>query len=352
MTFLAGQSILEIKAGAPNNGRGEDNRGMVKQFKVGRGRTYPYVSAQASRRWLRDSLPAGEATSPVMRTGEGKKQQAYTRGRPDLYLDDDLFGYMIAVKADDSGPDKGKSKTFMRDTVLATGTLVAIVPGQPVMDFGTMSRDFGPGTNPVIHEHEMYTADLAGDLLLDLPRVGSFEMAGKTTKSALPAATAATVVSNGGSEVTLRGVQCVRLPIAERRRRVAVLLRTMAEVTGGAKQSVNYGDRTPALVILAPIKGGTNPFTRVVRDREGATFFDADILAEQIAAWSDELEGPVRVGWAPGFLGSQRERARDDLAGLLKNEEVILGHPRTILNVLAGELEAGDHDTWFDDPAE
>jgi CRISPR-associated protein Cas7/Cst2/DevR subtype I-B len=350
MTFLVGQSILEIKAGAPNNGRGEDNRGLVKQFSVGRGRTYPYVSAQASRRWLRDCLPAGEATSPVIRAGEGKKQQAYTQGRPDLYLDDDLFGYMIAVKADDSGPGKGESKTFMRDTVLATGTLVAVVPSKPVMDFGTMSRDFGPGTHPVIHEHEMYTADLAGDLLLDLPRVGSFELAGKTTKPALPSTTAAAIVSGGGSEVTLRGVKCVRLPIAERRRRVAVLLRTMAEVRGGAKQSAHYGDRTPALVILAPLKGGTNPFTRVVRERDGATFFDADVLAEQIAAWSDELDGPVRVGWAPGFLGSQRERARTDLADLLKNEQVLLGHPRTTLNALAAEFEAGDHDAWFDDP--
>lgn len=348
MTFLAGQSILEIKAGAPNNGRGEDNRGMVKQFKVGERHTYPYVSAQASRRWLRDSLPTGEPTSPVVRSGEGKKQQAYTHGRPDLYLDDDLFGYMIAVKSEGAG---AKSNTFMRDTVLATGTLVAITPNKPEMDFGTMSRDFGPGTHPVIHEHQMYTADLAGDLLLDLPRVGTFEMSGTTTKAALPDAVAAEVLGKGGGEVTLRGVQCVRLPIDERRRRVAVLLRTMAMVKGGAKQSAHYGDRTPALVILAPMKGGTNPFTRVVREREKATYFDADILREEITAWADELDGPVRIGWAPGFLGGQRERAQSDLADLVKDERLVLAHPRTMLNGLADEIEAGDHDAWFDDPA-
>ncbi|GAB3277077.1 type I-B CRISPR-associated protein Cas7/Cst2/DevR [Actinocorallia lasiicapitis] len=349
MTFLAGQSIVEIKAGAPNNGRGEDNRGMVKKFDVGR-RWYPYVSAQAGRRWLRDSLPAGEATSPVIRSGEGKKQQAYTRGRPDLYLDDDLFGYMIAVKADEEGAKKGESKTFMRDTVLATGTLVAVVPNKPIMDFGTMSRDFGPGTHPVIHEHEMYTANLAGDLLLDLPRVGTFELAGNTTKPALSKTVATAVIEDGGTEVTLRGIECVRLPIEERRRRVAVLLRTMATVRGGAKQSAHYGDRTPGLVILAPLKGGTNPFTRVVRERDTATYFDAEILREEIAAWADELDGPVRIGWAPGFLGSQRERATSDLGDLIKDERLILGHPRTILNALAGEFEEGVHDAWFDDP--
>ncbi|OEV27501.1 CRISPR-associated protein [Streptomyces nanshensis] len=350
MTFLVGQSVVQIKAGAPNNGRGEDNRGMVKQFTVGRNTVYPYVSAQAGRRWLRESLPAGEETSPVVRTGEGKKQQAYTHGRPDLYGDDDLFGYMIAVKADDEGAKKGESKTFMRDTVLATGTLVAVVPNRPTMDFGTMSRGFGPDTHPVIHEHEMYTADLAGDLLLDLPRVGTFETGGRTTKPALPPAIATQVVENGGSTMSLRDVDCVRLPLAERRRRVAVLLRTMAMVKGGAKQSAHYGDRTPALVILAPIKGGTNPFTRVVRERERATYFDADILREEIEAWSDELDGPVRLGWAPGFLGTQRERARDDLEDLIKEKKLILGHPRTVLNSLADEFENGTHDAWFDDP--
>ncbi|MFC4908481.1 type I-B CRISPR-associated protein Cas7/Cst2/DevR [Actinomadura gamaensis] len=350
MTFLVGQQILQIKAGAPNNGRGEDNRGMVKQFTVGRGARYPYVSAQAGRRWLRESLPAGEPTSPVIRSGEGKKQQAYTRGRPDLYLDDDLFGYMIAVKADETGAKRGESKTFMRDTVLATGTLVSVVPSKPVMDFGTMSRDFEPGTHPVIHEHEMYTADLAGDLLLDLPRVGTFEIGGRTSKAALPGGLADEVVEKGGSEIVLRDLQCVRLPIDERRRRVAVLLRTMAMVKGGAKQSAHYGDRTPGLVILAPIKGGTNPFTRVVREREKATYFDADVLREEIEAWADELDGPVRIGWAPGFLGSQRDRAGSDLADLIKEERLVLGHPRTVLNALADEIEAGVHDSWFDDP--
>jgi CRISPR-associated protein Cst2 len=350
MTFLAGQSILAVKAGAPNNGRGEDNRGMVKQFKSG-GSTYPYVSAQAARRWLRDSLPAGEPTSPVIRSGEGKKQQAYTKGRPDLYLDDDLFGYMIAVKAEESGAKKGESKTFMRDTVLATGTYVAVVPNKPEMDFGTMSRDFEPGTHPVIHEHEMYTADLAGDLLLDLPRVGTFEIGGKTTKSALPVSTATELVESGGENVTLRGVQCVRIPLAERRRRVAVLLRTMAVVKGGAKQSAHYGDRTPGLIILAPMKGGTNPFTRVVRSRERATYFDSDVLIEEVGAWQDELDGPVRIGWAPGFLGDQRDRARTELAELIKENKVLVGHPRTVLGDLAAEIENGDHDSWFDDPA-
>ena len=62
MTFLVGKVALDITAGAPNNGEGEDNTAKVKSLKVG-SEKYPYTSAQAFRRWLRDSLPAPESRS-------------------------------------------------------------------------------------------------------------------------------------------------------------------------------------------------------------------------------------------------------------------------------------------------
>ncbi|WP_216898426.1 type I-B CRISPR-associated protein Cas7/Cst2/DevR [Nocardia alni] len=347
MTYVVGQIVLQVKAGAPNNGRGDGNVSMVKQFRAGRD-TYPYVSAQACRRWIRDSLPASETASPVLRSGKGAKQQAYTSGRPDQYLDDDLFGYMIAVKADTSGAKE--SKTFMRDTVFATGTLVAVVPNPPVIDFGTMSRGFGSEENPVIHEHQMYTADLAGDILLDLPRVGTFELGSSIGKAALSPTVATELLAGSAHKTALRGVDCARLPIEQRRHRVAVLLRTIAEMRGGAKQALHYGDRTPALVILAPMLGGINPFTRIVRNRGGQTHVDADILRTELDAWADQLDGPVRIGWAPGFLGEQRDNVRNDLTDLLDSGRVLFDHPRTVLRALADEFVAGDHDHWFEDP--
>ena len=97
MTYLVGKIALGITAGAPNNGRGENNVALVKQTRI-HGKTHAYVSAQAFRRWLRDSLPADEPRSGVTRSGSGANQQAFTEGRPDRYVDDDLFGYMVAVK--------------------------------------------------------------------------------------------------------------------------------------------------------------------------------------------------------------------------------------------------------------
>lgn len=300
-----------------------------------------YISAQALRRWWRDSLPAAEQRSPVTRSGTGKKQQAYTAGRPDLHLDDDLFGYMVAIK----------KESYQRDTVLATGTLVSLASKRISSDFGTMSRGFPAEADPVIHEHEHYTAEMAGDVLLDLPRVGTFEQDGGGLRRALAPTAAEEAVKAGAGEYVLRGVGSLRLPIEERRRRAAVLLRTLAQVQGGANRALHYGDRAPSFVLLAPLKGGNNPFTRVLSAGPQGAFFDVPVFVEEMSAWADELDGPVHIGWAPGFLGNQREQVREDLAEHITSGRVVIDHPRIVLGALAKEIEAGQRDAWFEDPA-
>ncbi|MGH3911382.1 MAG: type I-B CRISPR-associated protein Cas7/Cst2/DevR, partial [Pseudonocardiaceae bacterium] len=193
-------------------------------------------------------------------------------------------------------------------------------------------------------------ADLAGDVLLDLPRVGTFEMGGSGLRTALPAEAAENAEQAGAERVTFRGTGALRMPVAERRRRVALLLRALASVQGGAKRSLHYGDRAPAFVLLAPVKGGINPFTRVLRAQAQQTVFDDDVLREELDAWADELDGPVLIGWAPGFLGDQRERARTGLADLIDAGRVLIDHPRVVLTRLAEQVEAGAQDAWFEDP--
>ncbi|WP_067839624.1 type I-B CRISPR-associated protein Cas7/Cst2/DevR [Nocardia lijiangensis] len=348
MTYLVGKIALDITAGAPNNARGESNVGEVKKMFIGRN-LHPYVSAQAFRRWVRDSLPPDVAVSPVTRSGSKANQQAYTAGRPDLYIDDDLFGYMVALK----------DGSYQRDTVLATGTLVSVVPRRPTPDFGTMSRGFGPDENPVIHEHEHYSAELAGDVLVDIARVGVFQLQGSGLRRNLTDPAAKEAEAAGAERTNFRGLDSIRLPIEQRRHRLALLLNTLAEVRGGAKRALHYGERSPALMVLAPLTGGNNPFTRVLTGRAARedqgyphleTVFDTDVLREEIEAWHDVLEGPVRVGWAPGFLSGQRDRAREELDDLISDGTVVIDHPRVLLRGLAKQVEAGEHDDWFEDP--
>src|SRR5579863_9203637 len=173
MSYLAGKIVLAVTAGAPNNGQGSGTTAPVKKASV-RGRTYPYVSAQAFRRWLRETMIVrGSVASPTTRVGkaEGKAQKATTDADPARYADDDLFGYMKATAK------AGNEATTLRDSPFMVGTFLSVEPVRLTEDFGVMSRGI---SDPVLHAHEFYTADLAAPFLLDLPRIGTFTLPDKS----------------------------------------------------------------------------------------------------------------------------------------------------------------------------
>jgi CRISPR-associated protein Cst2 len=352
MAYLAGKIVLSVTAGAPNNGRGEATTGRVKKALI-RQQTYPYVSAQAFRRWLRDTMTEqGSAPSPTMRVGkkEGKAQKATTQADPVSFADDDLFGYMKATaKVDDAA-------TTLRDSPFMVGTLLAVEPARPTEDFGVMARGID---EPVLHAHEFYTADLAAPFLLDLPRIGTFTLptargAGKanylTAEAAMQAAAAA---GAGATTETFRGQTAVRLPLQMRRERAALLLDALAEIAGGAKKGLHYGDRTPALVVLLAMNGGVNPLDFSVAGAEDGSGLQVrgDVLRAELQAWAPQWQAPVRVGWRPGFKDIARKQFEADLAAEIGAGTVLIDHPRTMLRSLAALLRDGVHDAWFDDPA-
>ncbi len=350
MTYLAGKIVLSVEAGAPNNGRGDSTTARVKKARI-RGRDYPYVSAQAFRRWLRDTMTAnGSVPSPTERVGKAqqKAQKATTAADPITYADDDLFGYLKATAKEED------RSTTVRDTAFMVGTFLAVEPVRLTEDFGVMSRDI---PEPVLHAHEFYTADLAAPFLLDIPRVGTFTLpnstgAGRpnylTEKDALAVAAAAKA---GAAASTFRGHSAIRLALTERRERVAILLDALAELSGGAKKALHYGDRVPALFILTPMAGGVNPLGFVIdgsEDGSGLTV-RGDVLRQELAAWAGEWEAPILVGWRPGFRDTLRKQFEKDIADEIKAGKIVIGHPRTVLLDLAGRVRGGEHDDWFDD---
>ncbi|PZG45165.1 type I-B CRISPR-associated protein Cas7/Cst2/DevR [Spongiactinospora gelatinilytica] len=352
MSYLAGKIVLAVTAGAPNNGRGETTTTPVKKARV-RGQWYPYVSAQAFRRWLRETMTAmGMVPSPTERVGkaQGKAQKANTSADPIRFADDDLFGYMKA------GAKSADEATTLRDTPFMVGTFMSVEPTRPTEDFGVMSRGI---PEPVLHAHEFYTADLAAPFLLDLPRVGTFTLPDKggagrpNYLSADAAMNVAQAVSMGAEAITFRGQPAIRLPLPERRERVALLLEALAELTGGAKKALHYGDRTPALVAMVPMAGGVNPLGFVIDGAADGSGLQVrgTALREELRAWQGQWEAPVRLGWRPGFLERARKEVEHDLADLIDDGGLSIDHPRSMLRDLAEEIRTGQRDTWFDDRA-
>ena len=351
MTYLAGKIVLAVTAGAPNNGAGSGTTAPVKKATV-RGRTYPYVSAQAFRRWLRETMIAqGSVPSPTARVGkaEGKAQKATTDADPAQYADDDLFGYMKATAKSDN------EATTLRDSPFMVGTFLSVEPVRMTEDFGVMSRGI---PTPVLHAHEFYTADLAAPFLLDLPRIGTFTLPDKSGAGrpnyldVASAQKAADAIATGAAPQQFRGQQALRLPVEQRRERAAVLLEAMADLAGGAKKALHYGDRTPALIALVPMAGGVNPLGFVVDGAEDGSGLQvrSSALREELKAWQGEWEAPVRFGWRPGFREQLRKEFEAGLGDSIDQGHVTVDHPRTMLRALAAGIRDGRHDAWFDDP--
>jgi CRISPR-associated protein Cst2 len=325
MAFITGLYLIDAPASALNNGQGEETKAKVKVI-VSNGLSYPYVSAQSFRYWLRGTLENDPdwRSAPVIVAGAGKKQQAFTEGNPIAYCDDDLFGYMRAEKAE----------TITRVSPFRTSTLVSIAPVEITDDFGVMARfdraeDSKEGV--LLHGHEFYRAILKGLFSLDLYMAGTFTYRRRTGFMNL--GTSGQEQAQADGLIHLEEEAAYRLPIEERVRRVQSLLRAVGRIGGGAKQTLHYTDVTPAFVIAAVTKGGNNIFGRVITtdNRNGEVVVHEEALIEALRVFRDDLLSGVYVGRAQGFMDS----SADDLNHYFGDAVM---HPRQALDALAEDL--------------
>ncbi|RME09903.1 MAG: DevR family CRISPR-associated autoregulator, partial [Bacteroidetes bacterium] len=195
MSFITGIFLIDAPASALNNlgnpsGERDDNVVWVKFIRTKEG-AFPYVSAQAFRYWLRETLAKNPkwVTAPIYR----EEKVAYTDANPIKYWDDDLFGYMRAPGGGQSEKKRKNDPEYKKLTPLdikdkkeqavtrvspfRVSTLVSIAPVNITEDFGVMSRHEG---DPVPHEHQFYRATLRGLFSLDLAASGAFSYRQKT----------------------------------------------------------------------------------------------------------------------------------------------------------------------------
>jgi len=363
MAYIAGLLLVDAPASALNmagqvEGARTANLIGIKQIRTRQG-IFPYVSAQAFRNWLRTSLEncpeLGWKASPVLR----EAKTAYTDANPIDYWDDDLFGYMRApgARADQKAVrDRLLAQTPMTETrteitrisPFRMGTLVSIAPVAPTDDFGTMSRHEG---DPVPHEHQFYRAVLKGMFSLDLASAGTFTYRSKAGYLNLDEVRVEK--AQEGRLEHLKGKKAYRLPMAERVRRVAALLRGLATITGGAKLALHYTDVTPVVVVAAVVKGGNNPFQYIIgADNRGLPQVNEEAFRETMLVWGDQVLSKLYVGWSKGFHDTQREALSRLLAEILDvdgSRGYVLSHPREALEVLTSDLEKdGPESGWME----
>ena len=355
MAFVSGLMVLDAPASALNNagadvGARTDNIVAVKKIRTPQG-VYPYVSAQAFRYWLRTTLGVTApdwVTAPVFR----ETKVAYTDANPIRYWDDDLFGYMRAPSkkadakmAEDMTPLE-QAREITRVSPFRVSTFVAVAPSPIVSDFGTMTRHDG---DPVPYEHEFYRAHLQGLVSLDLTCAGTFFDTERVGFKNLDSHRRDEAIKEGCTEQEVHGQKALRLPIESRCRRVSVLVRALTELNGGAKQAVHYTDLTPALVFLAVVRNGNNPFYRIVgSSKTHQTVFNRDAFEELMSVYKEDFLSDIFVGWAKGFLEDERNALVSAIEENDNGLTIHLNHPREAVGMLAGQLADVKNGVWYE----
>lgn len=332
MAFISGLFLIDAPASALNNGEGEDTLSMVKNIRT-RGGDYPYVSAQAYRYWLRttlEKLSNGWSPSPVYSAGKGKKQQAYTKGDPISYDDDDLLGYMRATK----------EETVTRVSPFRTSTLISIAPVRVTEDFGVMARvekEAGDKEGVLLHGHQFYRTTLKGLFSLDLNAAGTFTNQMRSGFQNLGKEEIETAKARDDLEY-LEELKAYRLPVEERIARVQRLLEGMAYVDGGANHTLHYTDVTPAFFIAAVTRGGNNIFGHIIKEDKGEPTIHAAALQQALSVYRGDMLSPVYVGRVQGYM--------DATQSILDELELPTQHPREALAAMATDL--GANPAWMD----
>lgn len=320
---IVGLMLIDAPHSALNNagsdaGDRTDNIVRVKTIRKGMVR-YPYVSGQALRYWWRDTLENkfDWEMSPISR----EKKIAFTEANPIDYPDDDVFGYMRALKKNDGG-------TVTRIAPLKNSPLVSVIGQNPTNDFGVMARQEG---DPVPFEHEFYSTVLKGIFSLDLGCLGVFNETEKTGyRNMYPK-----LVELAKEKGLTNDEDAWILDDETRVRRAQDVINSLPYLSGGAKASSHLTDVSPKILVLTAIDGGNHIFMNIVREENGEVVFDLNAFDEVVKEYGDIIKSDIFIGTRTGFL---KETQEEIMKYAEDKENIHVGTIKEMANKFAEEI--------------
>ncbi|MGC9123559.1 MAG: type I-B CRISPR-associated protein Cas7/Cst2/DevR [Thermoplasmata archaeon] len=221
---------------------------------------YIRVSGQSVKYQLRQILKDLDfKVSQVISRQESGEKVIVSEGNPQTYIDDDLFGYMIAKK------ENNRNITKKRTAPVRTNGLISIFPYQEDRDFGVRYDPTGDQHN--IFETEIATNIMRGNFFIELDRVGKFT-----------------------SEETEKDSE---LPIEEREKRIKALLSAIQIYYGGAHLSRFFTKTYPEVMVVVflnrkiPVIGDN---LRIKQEyKEGKYILDTALIKEIYETFSEYI---------------------------------------------------------------
>ncbi|WP_283390072.1 type I-B CRISPR-associated protein Cas7/Cst2/DevR [Methanobrevibacter woesei] len=320
---IVGLMLIDAPHSALNNagsdaGDRTDNIVRVKTIRKGMVR-YPYVSGQALRYWWRDTLENkfDWEMSPISR----EKKIAFTEANPIDYPDDDVFGYMRALKKNDGG-------TVTRISPLKNSPLVSVIGQNPTNDFGVMARQEG---DPVPFEHEFYSTVLKGIFSLDLGCLGVFNETEKTGyRNMYPK-----LVELAKEKGLTNNEDAWILDDETRVKRAQDVINSLPYLSGGAKASSHLTDVSPKILVLTAIDGGNHIFMNIVREENDEVVFDLNAFDEVVKEYGDIIKSDIFIGTRTGFL---KETQEEIMKYAEDKENIHVGTIKEMANKFAEEI--------------
>jgi len=247
-----------------------DNISNIKKITRGT-EQFPYVSAQAIRRALRDQLAVmGKKLSEGV-AATIKKSAATTEQDPKTYIDDDLFGYM----GTEEGKEGKKGKSTKRTSPIRVSPLVSLHKYEGDLDFATNFMGVAAGGDPNIFETEIHSGLYRGTILIELDRVGY--------------------------EDDKEGKKAFNLPNTEKASRVKDFLTAFKNLWTSGRQTRFLADISPKFIAAAMLTTKNPIFLESVITVNGG--INSELLIETIQDYKGEIKAMI-IGARKGLFAS------------------------------------------------
>ena len=235
-------ALFRVDVGNVNAGWNEGVVTTIKKVETPDGNWHPYISGQAIRRYIRNTI--GDIIHDDPSLGEMSPEEApsdpkapvLTVGDPRKYVDDDIFGFMRAIKSEKSKSKKTDDvgNTRKRTSPLRVAPAYGLFKMGGDRDLGTRSAITAKGSANAggsIFETEITNNIFRTSILLELDRIGIWE--GYETVDKKESKT-------GGY-----------LPEKERKNRIVLILQALKYLWGGGRQSRFLVDLSPQFILYA-----------------------------------------------------------------------------------------------------
>ena len=304
---IAGTFLIDARAAFLNGaglGSGEDrNKVIPKTFRErvnGRLEEVPYVSAQAWRRWLRNTTNEENNWSPselksIDTSDKGSTNKISTELNPIDYPEDDLFGYMRS--------GKGKEESVQRTSPFKSSILRGI-PGKRHMNNDEAFVHLKEGT-PLPYSTRFYSAHLEGFFNLEYSRLGVYQNLGSHVELAKDFVEQ--YKDKLEEESVYKKFKKYTLKDANRKERAAGLLKGLAHLRGGAKQAAFGSDVAPKVIILAGLECANPLFNDLFAGSGEKPSLKIETLKEIATDYKSKMATDIFIGIRAGYLENEEE---------------------------------------------